>query len=107
MKARIPFSMNKRQKQAMEDAINKQIAEADAKYCNEVDAVVLWTLHRELGFGPTRLRRFWEALYQNHNEMVKRYEMSGEYPWICTYKLKEIGVDVEAWNKELSNTLIK
>lgn len=107
MKARIPFSMNKRQKQAMEDAINKQIAEADAKYCNEVDAVVLWTLHRELGFGPARLRRFWEALYQNHNEMVKRYEMPGEYPWICTHKLKEIGVDVEAWNKELSNTLIK
>lgn len=107
MKARVPFSMNKRQKQAMEDAINKQIAEADAKYCTEVDAVVLWTLHRELGFGPTRLRRFWEALYQNHNEMVERYGMPGEYPWICTYKLKEIGVDVEAWNKELSNTLIK
>ena len=24
----------------------------------------------------------------------------GDNIWLCTYKLKEIGVDIESWNKD-------
>lgn len=30
--------------------------------------------------------------------MIKRYEMPDDYTRLCMSKLKEIGVDVEAWN---------
>lgn len=33
-------------------------------------------------------------------KLIKHYEMPDDYVWLCKEKLKEIGVDVEAWNKE-------
>lgn len=43
---------------AMNIEINRQIVEADRKYTNDIDAMVLYTLHVHLGFGKKRLRRF-------------------------------------------------
>ena len=51
-------------------------------------------------FGKARLRKFWEALYRNHQEMLELYEMEDAFPWWCTEQLKKLGVDVEEWNKE-------
>ena len=101
MKARIPYNMSKAQRKSMDAEINRQIAEADAKYCTEVDAVVLFTLMTEEGWGKTKLRKFWEAMYKNHEEMVQRYEMPGEYPWLCTKFLMDKGIDVARWNDEI------
>lgn len=101
MKARIcGGGLTKTQRKAMDVEINRQIVEADKKYSTEMDAVVLYTLHTELGFGKARLRKFWEALYRNHQDMVERYEMEDAFPWWCTEQLKKLGVDVEEWNKE-------
>lgn len=104
MRARIPYNLNKYQKKEMEKEINAQIAEADAKYCAEVDAVVLFTLMVEEGWGKRKLRRFWEAMYKNHQEMLKRYEMNDDYPWICTKFLMDRGIDVKEWNREIQNS---
>lgn len=102
MKAHISGGgLTKAQRKAMDAEINRQIVEADKKYSTEVDAVVLYTLHTELGFGKARLRKFWEALYRNHQDMVERYEMEDAFPWWCTEQLKKLGVDVEEWNKEI------
>ncbi len=33
--------------------------------------------------------------------MIRRYEMEqGDDVWLCTYKLKEIGCDLEKWDKK-------
>ena len=33
--------------------------------------------------------------------LIRRYEMEqGDDVWLCTYKLKEIGCDLEKWEKE-------
>ena len=85
---------------AMNIEINRQIAEADRKYTNDIDAMVLYTLHVHLGFGRKRLRRFWEAFSREHKALIERYHMPEDGAWLCRRKLQDIGVDVEAWNKE-------
>lgn len=42
---------------AMNIEINRQIVEADRKYTNDIDAMVLYTLHVHLGFGKKRFSR--------------------------------------------------
>lgn len=103
MKARIPWKGTKAQEKAMMDEINRQILAADAKYANDFDAMVLYTLHVHLGFGKKRLRRFYEAFIVEHQRLVDFYEMPDDVPWLCDRILKEIGVDVKQWNEEYNN----
>ena len=65
----------------------------------DVDAVVLWTLHQHLGFGVKRLHRFYLALAAEHRRMHEFYQMDDTYPE--RYKLKELGADLEEWQKEV------
>lgn len=88
---------------AMNIEINRQIVEADRKYTNDIDAMVLYTLHVHLGFGKKRLRRFWEAFQQEHKALIEYYQMPDDGAWLCQRKLKDIGVDVEEWNKEVND----
>lgn len=46
-----------KERRAMNIEINRQIVEADRKYLNNVDAMILYFLHKHLGFGKKRLRR--------------------------------------------------
>ena len=80
--------------------LNDQIIEYDRKYWCDVDRAILYTLHKHYGFGVKRLREFWELIQQTHDDLVKKYEMPGEFNWLVDTKLKEIGVDVDAWNSE-------
>ena len=88
------------ERKAMELEISRQILEADRKYTNDVDAMVLYTLHVHLGFGAKRLRRFYEAFNREHEQLVSYYQLPDDGAWLCMQKLKDIGVDVEQWNKE-------
>lgn len=103
MKAKLPWKPTKAQEKAMMDEINRQILIADAKYTNDVDVMILYTLHVHLGFGKKRLRRFYEAFNKIHQQLIDHYEMPDDAPWLCDYKLKEIGVDVKLWNEELKD----
>lgn len=79
----------------------KALAAWDEKHENEIDAIILWELHQQLGFGEKRLRRFYDAFSKEFNELRKRYECEDENAiWLCDMKLKEIGVDVGKWRKE-------
>lgn len=84
---------------AMLHEINQQCIEADERLSLDVDAVVLWTLHRHLGFGVKRLHRFYLAMAAEHHRMREYYQMDDTYPE--RYKLKELGADIEAWQKEV------
>ena len=84
------------EKKAMDMEINRQIVEADRRYADDIDAMVL--VH--LGFGKKRLRKFYDAFSAEHDRLIQYYQMPDDYTWLCKEMLKRIGVDVEAWNKE-------
>lgn len=82
--------------------IQRRFSEFDKKNTREIDAMVLWVLHEVFGFGPTRLRRFYQAFGGQIEDLAERYQMTdnGDRVWLCTHKLKEYGVDLEEWEKE-------
>lgn len=91
------------ERKAMEIEINRQIAESEKEYRNNIDIMILYALHVNLGFGKKRLRQFYDAFTECHDSLVDHYEMSGkDNVWLADQKLKEIGVDVAAWNQEKS-----
>lgn len=89
------------EKKAMAIEIKKQLADWDEKHYNELDAIVLWVLHEQFGFGETRLKRFHDNFVPAVKELIKRYEMDDtDDVWLCTYKLKQHGIDISKWNEE-------
>ena len=103
MKARVPFQHTLGSKKAMMEEITKQILERDTAFAMDSDASLLWAIHEVFGFGKKRLRRLWEKQYNLHRELRSYYaaEDYEEMGWIYREKLKNIGVDVEDWYKEL------
>ncbi len=41
-------------------AAEKKAAEYDRKHALEIDAMILWVLHQQLGWGEKRLRKFYD-----------------------------------------------
>lgn len=98
MKARI-VSTGKVDK-ALSIEIKKQFVEYNAKNENEIDAMVLYILHREFKFGPQRLRKFYDSFRSRYQELLSRYESPDDIYYVCTKCLKEeVGIDIEEWNK--------
>lgn len=59
------------EKKAMDIEINRQIVEADRRYADDIDAMVLYTLHVLLGFGKKRLRKFYDAFSAEHDRLIQ------------------------------------
>ena len=68
------------------------------KMTTDIDTAVLWCLHIRYGWGKVRLKRFYQALFEEHQKVRRCYEIGDLYPE--RMKLKEKGVDVEAWYNE-------
>ena len=66
------------EKKAMEMEINRQVVEADRRYADDIDAMVLYTLHVHLGFGKKRLREFYDAFSAEHDRLIQYYQMPDE-----------------------------
>lgn len=93
--------MSAAEKKAMDMEIQRQLAEYNRKHIREIDALVLWELREQLGFGNKRLKKFYDNFSRGIEALIRRYEMEqGDDVWLCTYKLKEIGCDLEKWEKE-------
>ena len=88
------------EKKALNLEIQRQLAEYDRKHTMEIDAIILWILHEHFGFGPKRLRRYYDEFGPAIRELVDRYECEDQDQiWLCTYKLKEYGIDLDKWKK--------
>ena len=90
------------ERKAMNMEIQRAIAEYDRKNADEIDAIVLWNLHQEFGFGTERLKRFSQTFMPNLEDLCKRYEVTDnpELLWVCTRKLLDYGIDISAWGRE-------
>ena len=93
-----------KERKAMNIEIKKQIATMERQHADDIDALVLYVLYQHFGWGKKRLRDFYEAFTVEHNRLIEHYEMPNENTWLALEKLKEIGVDVEAWNDEDETT---
>ena len=94
-------SLTAAEQKAMNMEIQRQLVEYDRKNELELDAIILWELHTQLGLGPKRLKKFFDGFSDAVNALVNRYEMDiSDDVWLCTHKLKEIGVDVEDWYRQ-------
>ena len=97
MKARVPVFTNKERK-ALEDEVNRQTAKNVRSLSVNLQAMVLWSLREQLGFGRKRLLKFQKAFLPLIDELQQFYEINSadETEFICKYKLKnEVGIDVE------------
>ena len=79
----------------------RQIKDIMERFYNDLDAIILWALHEHFGFGAERLHRFYLAFTAIYKDLRDFYEMGSDTPYVCKVKLRDIGVDLEAWQKEV------
>ena len=93
------------ERHAMNMEIQRQLGDYTRKHAIEVDAMFLWYLHEEFGFGIKRLKKVFTGFHPRMLELCDRYEMhdEGDDIWLCTRKLKDIGVDLDEWLKEVGD----
>ena len=109
MKARVlsgKLKMDDKVRAAMEAEAERMAKEAiedmNRQNEDELDAMVLYILHAEFGFGETRLKRFYNSFSTGLRELGERYKMN-EYDdrlWLCQRKLKEAGIDISEWKEK-------
>ena len=94
LRPNIPYDVRK----ALQQEINRQTSENVRNLSLGIQALVLWSLHQQLGFGKKRLLRFQQAFLPLIEELQEYYqaENANETEFICLHKLKnEVGIDVE------------
>lgn len=93
--------MSASEKKAMDIEIQKQLADYDRKHALEMDALILWVLSEEFGFGEKRLTRYYRRFGPAIDALVKRYELEdSDKIWLCTHMLKRKGIDIEKMRRE-------
>lgn len=94
-------SLTSAEKKAMTMEIQRQLAKYDSKHALEIVSMILWVLHEQFGFGPKRLKQFYDAFSPTVDDLIKRYEMEdSDQIWLCTQMLKRYGIDIEDWYKD-------
>lgn len=93
---------NAKEQEAMEREVRSQLAEWSRKNMMEIDAMFLWFMHEEFGFGMERLKRVYYGFRPYMEQLAQRYELKGEdTPFLCTKKLSDYGINLEEWEKEV------
>lgn len=91
------------EKKALEIEVRKMVAAELEKAWTEVDAIILWQLHinKRTRFGKSRLRGFYDDFVPELEALIERYQMDdSDDTWLCTRKLKEMGIDLDEWRKQ-------
>ena len=97
--------LNKAEERIMRDEINKSILHAMREAEKDGDATYLLILHDHYGFSVKKLKNIWKMLYTENKKYEKYYELEpGEGLWYARRRLKEVGIDLDAWyNEEQAN----
>lgn len=103
MKAKLPWKKTNAERRAMTNEINRQVIEADTQLYHDITTLTLWALHvhPDTKFGKKRLKRFYMTFDKTHQDLLDYYKLRDEDAvWLCQQKLKEIGVDIDEWERE-------
>ena len=63
---------------AMDVVLHKEFARINKKNAIEIDAIFLWELHQQLGFGPKRLKDFFMGFHPAYQSLIHKYEYDTE-----------------------------
>ncbi len=107
MKVRLPYKFTKKEKDIIDEEVNKLILQRDMEYAADMDAMILYVLMKEYGWRKKRLRKFWDLFRKAHQELRDFYEMQSnrDNVWLAHRKLADIGVDVKAWQGEIDESV--
>ena len=84
------------EQKAIDMEVGRQLAGYMRDHENEIDAMMLWVLHTQFGFGIDRLKRLYTEFHKPLDEMIKHYELEGvDKGWLCQKKLKDYGIDLD------------
>ena len=90
------------EQEALKIEIRKQLAEMTRKHEIEIDSLVLWVLMNKSDFDEEQLHEYYTGFGPAIKALIERYELEDtDDVWLCTKKLKDKGIDVEAWRKEI------
>ena len=96
MKARIPFRPSNRQRAAMEEEIDRQLAVNARRMNADLCAVFLWSLRESEGWGKKKLTEAAEHFLDGVEGRARQYGRHEEdASWLCKHQLKAMGVDVD------------
>lgn len=87
-------------KAILDQEITKRILELDKSYTLDMDTMVIWTLYQR-GHRAEWLKKFYREMFYWHRKLRQHYEIPECFPE--RQILKERGIDVEAWFKEMFN----
>lgn len=101
MKCLMKRKMTVAEQEAADREIKRQLGGYIRKFEKNIDAVCLYVLHVEFGWGVKRLRKFYDVFQPALRALSEYYEMNVEDQcWLCEQKLKQIGVDLDEWRRE-------
>ncbi len=95
----LPPYLKKQVDEYIDREVAKRVPIAAMNTVTNVDAAVLYTMRRTLGFGKKRLERFYKEFTVEIEALKNHYEMPEDVPFLCKEKLKEIGVDLDELRK--------
>jgi hypothetical protein len=92
-----------KEQQAITAEIDRQLIKRHKQFADDVDYMILKILHDHFGFGPARLRRFYDYFTEDNAELIQHYEMADAGVYIAREEMNAIGCNIEEWNKEGSD----
>ncbi len=101
MKVRIERTTKKQKDEALSYAMNWLKGTAMPKVTRNVEAIILWQLHEQFGFGKKRLLKFLDNTMPMLTHMLDYYDYQTDEDaiWICEHKLKTVlGIDLNEIN---------
>lgn len=84
--------------QLIDRKVAERILEVDKQYTLDMDTMVIWTLYQR-GHRAEWLKKFYLDMFRWHRKLRAHYEVQECFPERLI--LKEQGIDVEAWYREL------
>lgn len=101
MKAIIPRKMTNAEMKALDDSIREQIGQNIGKLKGNIEAIVLWQIHEQYGYGAKKLEAFLEGFQPALQELMNFYgvESTEDVEFACVHNLKSIGFDTDKLGK--------
>ena len=101
MNAIVPRKLSHREMQALDSSIREQIGKQIVRLSGRIEALVLWQLHFQKGWGVKRLEEFLNDFRPALQELIDFYglEDTDDVEYACVQKLKSIGFDTDKLGK--------
>lgn len=94
--------MNASEQAAFDEMIRQELVDGNRSISMDMDAIVLDELLTKHGFSIKKLRKFWENIYRRTRQLEDVYELQkGEGASVCRIHLKDKGVDLEQWYRDI------